>query len=278
MALTAADVKKLKVGELKAELTARGLDASGLKADLVDRLAAALEGGAPAPAPAEMAAPAAAEVREGEGERVCGGSAFFFFFFFSGTISTNHRTSPPLHPHSLPPPLLPPPRQRLRPQPGHLHPPTHLQLPSARLSPPPRPPTRARRRAPSLKSARRAPCALACPCPWMKRRRGPRRRRAPTGLGWRRPRRARQRWRRPKRRARRGLVGVRVVVVVRRKSPRRSRRCLSTRSLRRRRRSGRRGLGWRENKKVFVVVGQKKKCFFLPASSQCRPSPSPRCP
>ena len=43
--MTPADVAKLKVADLRAELSARGLDTKGLKAELVARLTAALESG-----------------------------------------------------------------------------------------------------------------------------------------------------------------------------------------------------------------------------------------
>jgi hypothetical protein len=51
------DVSKLKVAELKEELLKRGLDTSGLKADLAERLTEAIAGEGTA-APAAAAAPA----------------------------------------------------------------------------------------------------------------------------------------------------------------------------------------------------------------------------
>lgn len=55
------DVKRLKVNELKEELQKRGLDIRGLKADLVDRLKAALD--------SEAAAQDAQEVTPGDGQQ-----------------------------------------------------------------------------------------------------------------------------------------------------------------------------------------------------------------
>ena len=47
------DLRKLKVAELKEQLVARGLDVRGVKEDLVQRLAAAMEAdAAPGEAPA----------------------------------------------------------------------------------------------------------------------------------------------------------------------------------------------------------------------------------
>ncbi|KAM3615318.1 uncharacterized protein V6R79_000114 [Siganus canaliculatus] len=54
------DVKKLKVNELKEELQRRGLDTKGLKADLVERLKAALE--------AEAETDASEQVQQGDGD------------------------------------------------------------------------------------------------------------------------------------------------------------------------------------------------------------------
>jgi len=68
MPVNAADLKKLKVTELRDQLSSRGLDTKGVKDELITRLAAALEAEeaekAPAAAPAVAAAPPAAEVAQ----------------------------------------------------------------------------------------------------------------------------------------------------------------------------------------------------------------------
>jgi hypothetical protein len=68
MPVNTADLKKLKVTELRDQLSSRGLDTKGVKDELITRLAAALEAeegeGAPAAAPAVAAAPPAADIAQ----------------------------------------------------------------------------------------------------------------------------------------------------------------------------------------------------------------------
>uniref|UniRef100_W5LYC4 SAP domain-containing protein n=1 Tax=Lepisosteus oculatus TaxID=7918 RepID=W5LYC4_LEPOC len=67
------DVKKLKVAELRTELQQRGLDTRGLKADLVERLLAAIEAETAGAAPGEAGDVGPTEVDAGEPQEAPGG-------------------------------------------------------------------------------------------------------------------------------------------------------------------------------------------------------------
>nr|XP_015194230.1 PREDICTED: heterogeneous nuclear ribonucleoprotein U-like protein 2 [Lepisosteus oculatus] len=71
--MSALDVKKLKVAELRTELQQRGLDTRGLKADLVERLLAAIEAETAGAAPGEAGDVGPTEVDAGEPQEAPGG-------------------------------------------------------------------------------------------------------------------------------------------------------------------------------------------------------------